>query len=496
MPTAQDFHEAIIASPDDDTPRLAYADWLDEHGDAARAEFIRVQIALARTGEDDARRKGLKARERKLQDANADAWLGPPRERLVDYRFERGLLEQVELEQNDLWNGTTELFHAHPIRCLSITVQSRGLRRLATSAWLSRLAGLWLSAVDTAADGALAALFDSPHLTNLRELVLFHNDLGPGYMTALTRSGLMGLQMLYLVGEYVGVPGAEALAGWAGLAGITRLNLAENDLGPVGIGAILAAARTAQLLWLDVGNNSVTVSGARTIAGAECLSRLETLRLNRNPLGNDGVVELTRSPHLRPRRLDLHEVSFDHTAVRQIASSPMAERLGRLDLSFNAIGDRGAAALAQSRRLTGLNNLILSRCEIGPEGVRALAESPHLSCLRILCLSDNNLGLAGVEALTRSPNLGELRYLLLRRTDLDDRSAEALARWPGLARLNRLDLSQNRIGDDGARALAASPNVAGIEWLDIRGRQVTEAAAEALRAAGVADVNFDPPCPF
>ena len=39
----------IAASPDDDTLRLAFADWLDEHGDPAdadRAEFIRTQFSI------------------------------------------------------------------------------------------------------------------------------------------------------------------------------------------------------------------------------------------------------------------------------------------------------------------------------------------------------------------------------------------------------------------------------------------------------------------
>ena len=38
---------AIVSQPDEDTPRLAYADWLDEFGEPERAEFIRVQIELA-----------------------------------------------------------------------------------------------------------------------------------------------------------------------------------------------------------------------------------------------------------------------------------------------------------------------------------------------------------------------------------------------------------------------------------------------------------------
>jgi uncharacterized protein (TIGR02996 family) len=41
---------AILDDPADDTPRLVYADWLEENGDAGgrlRAEFIRLQIELA-----------------------------------------------------------------------------------------------------------------------------------------------------------------------------------------------------------------------------------------------------------------------------------------------------------------------------------------------------------------------------------------------------------------------------------------------------------------
>lgn len=44
----QAFLQAIIDRPDDDTPRLIFADWLDERGrpgDADRAEFIRLQCA-------------------------------------------------------------------------------------------------------------------------------------------------------------------------------------------------------------------------------------------------------------------------------------------------------------------------------------------------------------------------------------------------------------------------------------------------------------------
>ena len=65
---------AVLAEPDEDTPRLAYADWLDENGDPARAEFIRVQVALANTSEDDPGRDALAERERQLLSAHRATW--------------------------------------------------------------------------------------------------------------------------------------------------------------------------------------------------------------------------------------------------------------------------------------------------------------------------------------------------------------------------------------------------------------------------------------
>jgi uncharacterized protein (TIGR02996 family) len=41
------FVRAVCESPFDDTPRLIFADWLEERGDYARSEFIRVQCEIA-----------------------------------------------------------------------------------------------------------------------------------------------------------------------------------------------------------------------------------------------------------------------------------------------------------------------------------------------------------------------------------------------------------------------------------------------------------------
>ena len=56
MSTEAALLRAIRDMPDEDTPRLVYADYLDEDGYSPRAEFIRVQIERSQLPERDPRR--------------------------------------------------------------------------------------------------------------------------------------------------------------------------------------------------------------------------------------------------------------------------------------------------------------------------------------------------------------------------------------------------------------------------------------------------------
>jgi uncharacterized protein (TIGR02996 family) len=82
---------------EDDTSRLIFADWLDEHGQPERAEFIRIQCELARWVPDLHRRTQLQQREQDLLARHGDAWIGPLAEHCLSWRFERGLA-QVTME--------------------------------------------------------------------------------------------------------------------------------------------------------------------------------------------------------------------------------------------------------------------------------------------------------------------------------------------------------------------------------------------------------------
>lgn len=110
---------AVVASPDDDLPRLVLADWLEENGEAERAEFIRLQCRLWQVGvrkdykpcgeitQDGFDIDAARRRERELLGENEHEWLaGSPlwtsgwqanSTWVPDYEWEwqRGFVEKV-----------------------------------------------------------------------------------------------------------------------------------------------------------------------------------------------------------------------------------------------------------------------------------------------------------------------------------------------------------------------------------------------------------------
>jgi uncharacterized protein (TIGR02996 family) len=69
-PEHASFLADIDANPEDDRPRLVFADWLEDHGDPDRADFIRVQCELAQPEDEDPRRGELLDREQQLLDGH------------------------------------------------------------------------------------------------------------------------------------------------------------------------------------------------------------------------------------------------------------------------------------------------------------------------------------------------------------------------------------------------------------------------------------------
>src|SRR5262249_45696762 len=104
---------AIVAEPDDDLPRLAYADWCEEDGDPEYAEFIRAQCALARLPWDDPQRAALRAREAQLVPAAHQRYQALPGFRR-GLSFERGF-PRIPMTAVQLLKHAGQLHEAGPV---------------------------------------------------------------------------------------------------------------------------------------------------------------------------------------------------------------------------------------------------------------------------------------------------------------------------------------------------------------------------------------------
>jgi uncharacterized protein (TIGR02996 family) len=103
--TKDAFLQAIREAPQDDSLRLVYADWLTDHGEGDRGEFIRVQVELARLPPADARRSAMQRRERELLNAHEAAWRAelPSLPAVAWGPFVRGFAETMHIPDRQLF---------------------------------------------------------------------------------------------------------------------------------------------------------------------------------------------------------------------------------------------------------------------------------------------------------------------------------------------------------------------------------------------------------
>jgi uncharacterized protein (TIGR02996 family) len=147
---------AILEAPEDDAPRLVYADWLEEcgrPGDAERAEFIRLQLAMAALPRGEPKWLDLRRREYALWLAHRDAWVSHlPKLARWECRpeFERGFVEMLTC--------TVSQF----LKVAAGTVRVTPLRRLRLACWAREQAA------------RLSDLVRCRHLARITELELSH----------------------------------------------------------------------------------------------------------------------------------------------------------------------------------------------------------------------------------------------------------------------------------------------------------------------------------
>jgi uncharacterized protein (TIGR02996 family) len=197
-----------IAASDDNVGRLMFADWLEEHGEHPRADFLRVQCELASPKLSEKRHHALRVRERELLDGHRSQWLQAFGLPLEDVCFRAGLIASARLSQ---WDDGSWLDAEHA-------------SRLATVAELD-LSGLHIG------DDGLSAFAETAHFPALRKLILSDNEITDIGVTALANAaGLPRLDTIYFFQNPI-TDGARATLENAAHYRVTNLDLGERAEG-------------------------------------------------------------------------------------------------------------------------------------------------------------------------------------------------------------------------------------------------------------------------
>jgi uncharacterized protein (TIGR02996 family) len=338
---------AIWEHPHDDTPRLVYADWLQENGQPERAEFIRVQLELARFDQWDEspRRAEFEKREEVLWKKHGKAWRAGLPSPLKVGMFRRGFphpsdqtvtgTQFLKFPSNKLCAAPLWSFHLHKTTpaVISDVARSPVLARTEQIVFWQPLVRI--------TDESVEELVCSPNARNLTTLWLMRLEVGDAGMLALARSvGLPHLTALYAGGNRLTDEAVRALGEWPGAERLQDLMLDDNALGDTSL---------------------------RIIATGPIGRGLKSLLIGGNPqITTAGLIRLIESP------------AADSLAVLNVVNS-------------EAVTPEFAQALASSCRSRALRQLVLSNTRLGDCGVEAILDSPHLQSLRFLNVNECGL---------------------------------------------------------------------------------------------------------
>lgn len=243
------FFRAIKENPDDDTPRLIFADWLQERGDAhtvARGEFLRLRVLRHRVSPDDPSYDLFRRREEELFTRNCWSWLSP---QLLSgaskaWSFERGMFQII-------------------VAAIILTIP--GLR-----AWARTPSALWIDGLTILelTQRHVLELAYSPFLTHVNRLDLSGNRAQPVFSLLHHAFRSKGLSLL------------------------TELNLEGCNPSPHQIQSFVRLPELRCLKRLDLRSNHLDDIAARWLAESYPLKNVAELRLEHNRFTSDGMAVL------------------------------------------------------------------------------------------------------------------------------------------------------------------------------------------------------------
>lgn len=191
------FLDEIFAHPDDDAPRLVYADWLVEQSDP-RGEFIHLQIQRESLETGSREIQKLRKRELALLRENETEWAGTVPSLVSRYSFLGGFVSYIRTTAPKFLKHRRAILSQAPVHSVEFVRGARHIRAIGNCQDVSRLRSLKFRAFDFSEQ---MDFFDSPHLMNINTLS-FHRCTFHGLDVLLESDSLPGLRQLIFDRQY------------------------------------------------------------------------------------------------------------------------------------------------------------------------------------------------------------------------------------------------------------------------------------------------------
>ncbi len=396
---------AVLAHPDDDLPRLVYADWLDESGDPDGARFVRAQIALSALPEWDPQAAALRRTQPEWDLGEARrAGLPPlPEERGLRWpdedrsAFRRGFGYWAKAPMlTALQTELPRLLEREPIERLGLFAATLDQwRAFAASPWLPRIREIDFDGIGAPIE-AVRELVDASGASGLRTL-RFQSSISPAMPEILSR-------------------------------------LLRSPLGDRLTALHLSQAFGSDTNWFEDFQDAFRVGG----------ERLEELHLHSMGFGDVHLHEFLISrtwTHLR--ELTVENDAARNRAVGFLGYPDAWPALRAIRFTGVGLDFVDADRLANNLRAPGLTVLDFSLAPIRPEAVRALAKAEHLAPLRVVRLRRMRIDNRGVRYLARAKFWKNLVELDLRGNPIDENGTKFLLERRPPPELELLTLDRN-----------------------------------------------------
>jgi len=394
----EDFVQTIIDEPDNDNHRLVLADFLEERGDP-RAEMIRLQFQLKEMDRSDSKRAKLRTRELKL--LRTHGGFGSIPKGVKIRQWHGGFIDEIELTLARFMSLGDEIFSSSPVRSVILTANTKRFKKMLNLKFLPKLQRV-IFKNNHLPDEELAEFLKLPALKNIRELSVRNQDSGNLIVeTICEMPHFENLDALEVSGMSVDDNAALAITNSTTLGPLTSLQLGQA-ITEIGTEAIAKCQNLGNLKFLELHGRFGFV-GIEHLHDSTFRETLESTELLFNGWASQFVSR--DAPMSSPDNAfhavnplpRLKSLSIGHELTDQVLMNIAKhyETLESLDLSNNALTDRGVETLADSPLLANLKRFVLTQNGVTLRGVDSLVSSEHWSGKTKLYLTGNNIDRQG-----------------------------------------------------------------------------------------------------